>query len=63
MFDWPKDRKLELTGVKTKPTRAYLLADGKPLDVTATDAGAFVVSLPNVRPSAIAAVIVLEGAR
>jgi alpha-L-fucosidase len=63
VFDWPKDHRLTLTGVKTKPARAYLLADGKPLDVAQGDGGAFVVTLPAVRPSAIASVLVLEGAR
>jgi alpha-L-fucosidase len=63
VFDWPKDHRLTLTGVKTKPARAYLLADGKPLDVAQGDGGAFVVTLPAVRPIAIASVLVLEGAR
>jgi alpha-L-fucosidase len=61
VFDWPKDRKLELTGVTTKPARVYLLADKKPLEVTQNPAGAFVVSLPAAGPSAIASVLVLEG--
>jgi alpha-L-fucosidase len=64
VFDWPKkDHKLELTGVKTRPQRVYLLADKKPLEVTTNESGAFVVQLPNVPPSTIASVLVLEGAR
>ena len=31
IFDWPKGGRLELTGVTERPTRAYLLADNKPL--------------------------------
>jgi alpha-L-fucosidase len=59
VFEWPRDRKLALTGVKTKPARVFLLADGKPLTVDQTDAG-FVVQLPNVAPSSVASVVVLE---
>jgi alpha-L-fucosidase len=61
IFDWPRDGKLQLTGVKTPPSRVYLLADKKPLDVTPTDGG-FTVQLPGVAPSRIAAVLVLESA-
>ena len=59
VFDWPRDRKLTLTGVKEKPARVYLLADKQPLAVEQTDAG-FVVELPAVPPSRIASVLVLE---
>ncbi|MFL5619105.1 MAG: alpha-L-fucosidase [Gemmatimonadaceae bacterium] len=59
VFDWPKDRRLALTGVKEKPRAVYLLADRKPLVVEQTDAG-WTVQLPLVRPSAIASVLVLE---
>jgi alpha-L-fucosidase len=59
VFDWPKDGRLELTGMKEKPARASLLADGKPLTVEQTDTG-FVVRVPAVPPSTIASVIVLE---
>jgi alpha-L-fucosidase len=61
VFDWPKGGKLELTGVKERPTRAYLLADKKPLAIEQTD-GAFTVQLPAVPPSSIATVLVLETA-
>src|SRR5207247_20884 len=33
VFDWPKDGRLALTGVKDRPLRAYLLTDGKPIGV------------------------------
>jgi hypothetical protein len=59
VFDWPKDGRLELTGVKEAPLRVSLLADGKPLTVERTDAG-FVVLLPRVPPSTIASVVVLQ---
>ena len=63
VFDWPRDRKLVLTGIEAKPGAVYLLADRKPLTVEQTPGG-WVVSLPTVKPSAIASVVVLEtGAR
>ena len=62
VFDWPKDRKLPLTGVKEKPRTAYLLADRKPLTVEQTADG-WAVQLPAVRPSAIASVLILETGR
>jgi alpha-L-fucosidase len=64
VFDWPKDGRLELTGVKEKPLRASLLADGKPLTIeqsgTGGAGGGFLVRLPAVPPSTIASVLVLE---
>jgi alpha-L-fucosidase len=59
IFEWPKDGRLELTGVREKPARAYLLVDQKPLAIQQTDSG-FVVQLPAVAPSSIASVLVLE---
>ena len=59
VFDWPKDRKLVLTGVTDAPRSVYLLADRKPLPVTPVGAE-FVVELPPVAPSSIASVLVLE---
>ena len=63
VFDWPKDGKLTLTGVTARPSKVYLLADRKPLTLNVVDGGGFSVQLPNVAPSAIDAVLVLEGAR
>jgi len=60
IFDWPKDRRLTLTGVKEKPRTVYLLADRKPLTVEQTADG-WAVQLPQVRPSAISSVLVVEG--
>ena len=60
LFKWP-DVKFELTGVKNKVTKAYLLADTdhKPLPFTLTD-GKLVVSLPEKAPDALASVLCLE---
>ena len=59
IFDWPKDGLLELTGVKGKPLRAYLLSDKQALPVEQATSG-LVVRLPAVPPSTIASVLVLE---
>ncbi|HKH90175.1 MAG TPA: alpha-L-fucosidase C-terminal domain-containing protein, partial [Gemmatimonadaceae bacterium] len=59
VFDWPKDRRLALTGIRDRPAAAYLLADRKPLTVEQSADG-WVVTLPAVRPSAISSVLVLE---
>ena len=59
IFDWPKDGRLELTGVNDVPARAYLLADKQPVPVDQTASGP-VVRLPAVPPSGIASVLVLE---
>jgi alpha-L-fucosidase len=59
VFDWPKDGRLELTGVREQPLRASLLADRKPLAIEQT-ATSFAVRLPAVPPSTIATVVVLE---
>ena len=59
VFDWPKDRRLALTRLQTKPAAVYLLADRKPLVVEQTADG-WAVQLPAVRPSVIASVLVIE---
>ena len=59
VFEWPRNRKLVLTGIQAKPGAVYLLADKKPLPVEQSAEG-WVVSLPAVRPSAISSVLVLE---
>jgi alpha-L-fucosidase len=59
VFDWPKDGRLELTGVTTAPSRAYLLVDKQPLNVERVGANT-IVHLPAVPPSTIASVVVLE---
>jgi alpha-L-fucosidase len=59
VFEWPKDRRLVLTGMRERPTAIYLLADRKPLAVEQSADG-WVVQLPVVPPSAIASVLVAE---
>jgi alpha-L-fucosidase len=59
VFDWPKDRRLVLTGVKERPAAVYLLADKTPLTVEQRADG-WAVQLPAVRPSAISSVLVLD---
>jgi alpha-L-fucosidase len=59
VFDWPKSGKLVLTGMTAKPNTVFLLGDRKPLTVEQGDGG-WVVSLPNVRPSAIDAVLEVQ---
>jgi alpha-L-fucosidase len=59
VFDWPKNGRLELTGITEAPTRAYLLADKQTLKISRTG-GSVTVELPLVPPSTIASVIVLE---
>jgi alpha-L-fucosidase len=62
VFDWPKDNKLVLSGMKDLPAQAYLLADHKPLATATSDSGVL-VTLPRNAPSAIASVLVLVSAR
>ena len=59
VFDWPKDGRLELTGVKDAPTRAYLLVDKQALQIEHSASGV-AIRLPPVPPSTIASVLVLE---
>lgn len=59
IFDWPRDGKLAIDGLRDAPLRAYLLADRKPVTIVRGDSG-FVAQLPNVAPSAVATVLVLE---
>ena len=61
VFEWPTDGRVLLTGMRNRPTRAYLLADGKPLAVE-EGADGIVVRVPAVAPSSISSVIVLEQA-
>jgi len=62
VFDWPKDGRLTLSGVKDAPLRAFLIADARPLAIERADSG-WVVQLPQVPPSTIASVVVLQGGK
>jgi len=61
VFDWPKDGKLEVAGLKNKVKKAYLLADTKnKLAVSREDDGNVVISVPEKAPDPIDTVVVLE---
>ena len=59
VFEWPKDGRLELTGLKDMPARAYLLVDKQTLKIERSGTSV-TVDLPAVAPSTIASVVVLE---
>ncbi len=59
VFDWPKDGKLVVPGLASKPVKAVLLADGKAL-ATSVENGGVVVSVPAEAPDKIATVIALD---
>ena len=59
VFDWPKDGKLVVPGLASKPIKAMLLADGKPLSVTLFGTP-LEISVPAEAPDKIATVIVLD---
>jgi alpha-L-fucosidase len=56
VFDWPKDGRLVVTGVKGAASGATLLATGAKLDLSAAADG-FVVSVPPTAPDAISSTI------
>ena len=59
VFDWPKDGKLVVEGLKSKVTGAKLLAGGAALAVEQTDGG-IVITVPAAAPDAIASVIQVD---
>jgi alpha-L-fucosidase len=61
VFDWPKDGKLVVPGLKNKVGKAYLLTDKdtKPLDVAQADNN-ITIHTPAESPDAIDSVLVLE---
>jgi alpha-L-fucosidase len=59
VFDWPKDGKLLVPGLKNKIISSKLLADNKSLKTSATADG-LVITVPATAPDAIASVIKLE---
>jgi alpha-L-fucosidase len=61
IFDWPKDGKLEVAGLKNKVKRAYLLADKKTkLAVTRESNETVVINVPEKALDPIDTVVVLE---
>lgn len=60
VFDWPADKRLELTGVSNDVLRAAPLADPSKVVATTRENGKLVLSLPDVSPSPHATVITLD---
>jgi len=62
VFNWPKDDRLEIPGMRSVVKKAYLLADKKhrSLAVNRPDENRLVVSVPEKAPDAIDTVVVLE---
>lgn len=58
---WPGE-KSQLSGLKTKVTKAYVLADRRPLDLSPTK-GALIVNLPAQVPGDLPMVLCLESAQ
>jgi alpha-L-fucosidase len=59
VFDWPKDGKLLVPGLKNKVDSATLLADGSKLEAAAGNDG-LVVTVPAAAPDAISSTVVLK---
>lgn len=62
IFDWPKNGKFQVPAIPNRVTEVYLLAGGKKLIFTQTDAGV-TLDLPAEAPDKIASVICLEFAK
>jgi len=62
VFDWPKDGKLEVQGLRNKVKKAYLLADDKrgALAVSRQDEDNLVVAVPRGAVDPVNTVVVLE---
>ena len=61
VFDWPRDGRLIVPGIASKPDRAYLLADARKARLSASrDAGGILIQLPADRPDPVDSVVVLE---
>ncbi len=62
VFDWPTNGKLEVSGLRNKVNKAYLLADKKraKLPVRREDEDKIIVSVPSETPNPINTVVVLE---
>ncbi|MDR1723679.1 MAG: alpha-L-fucosidase [Tannerella sp.] len=61
VFNWPLSKRLPLTGVATKPTKAYLLADKQKQPLKFVHNGFLTdIQLPVVQPDNYVSVVVLE---
>ncbi|MBN1480641.1 glycosyl hydrolase [candidate division KSB1 bacterium] len=59
VFDWPKNGKLPVAGLKSNVTSARLLADGQALTWTTSD-NDVIINVPEQAPDAVNSVIVLD---
>ena len=59
VFDWPEDGKLLVPGLRSKVTKARLLANGRRIKTSAGEDGV-TLTLPEKAPDAIASVVALE---
>ncbi len=61
VFNWPLNKELYLTGVKTKPSSVYLLTDKQKSPIHFSFSGAFTkIQLPPLQPDPYVSVIVVE---
>jgi alpha-L-fucosidase len=61
VFDWPKDGKLVIHGVHSKPERAFILSDKERTTLKVSRRGdALVVNVPDREPDKICTVVALE---
>jgi len=62
VFQWPKDGKLEVGGLKSNISKAYLLADDTktPLSAKTINSKDLAITVPNKEPDSVNTVIVLE---
>jgi alpha-L-fucosidase len=61
VFNWPLNKELDLTGIKSKPEKIYLLADKQKSPVLFTHNEVITkISLPKLQPDPFVSVIVVE---
>ncbi len=59
IFQWPANHKFELSGLQSKVTKAYLLADGKILEAKQIASGV-TITLPEYAPDKYVSIVCLE---
>jgi len=59
VFHWPSDGRLVVEGVKQKPLKAFLLADGTTLDFS-LHGGKVIIRVPQAAPDEVASVVCLD---
>ncbi|MEN8117216.1 MAG: alpha-L-fucosidase [Bacteroidota bacterium] len=61
VYNWPLDKKLNLTGISEAPNKVYLLADKQKFPLGFSHSGAFTeISLPSEEPDKYISVVVAE---